>query len=108
MSQTRSQWRRSIELSNDYAAETPIRVDGGLIVDLDLLGIDQHLRGSLVAWQRHFEEHFRPLLAWDSPQSRTAYTQAGPVLLDRLRRALPQVEITLSTWPLGEREGASD
>lgn len=107
MSQTRPQWRRPIELSNDYAAETPIWVDGGLLVDLDLLGIDQHLQDSLIAWQRHFEEHFRPLLAWDSRESRAAYAQGGPVLLDRLRRALPHVEVTLNMWPLGENEGAS-
>jgi hypothetical protein len=102
VSQVQPQWRHPIELSNDYAAETPIWVDGGLLVDLDRLGISGHLQDSLIAWQRHFEEHFRPLLAWDSPQSRAAYAEAGPVLLDRLRRALPHVEVTLDMWPLNE------
>jgi len=42
------QWWRSIELSNEYAAETPIWVDGGLLVDLDLLGSDS--RSQLQPW----------------------------------------------------------
>lgn len=98
--QPRPPWRRPLQLASDYAADTPVWVDGGLLLDLDQLGIDEQLQADLIAWQRVFEEHFRPTLAWDGPEPRARYAEQGPVLLDRLRTALPGVTIGIDLWPL--------
>jgi hypothetical protein len=97
-----STWRKSILVTSDYGAETPIWVDRALLTDLTPLGISPHLRDALVAWQRDFEEHFRPTFSWDSPAAKAAYAEAGPILLDRLRRALPNVSVELDLWPVSE------
>ena len=39
----RPPWRRPLQLASDYAADTPVWVDGGLLLDLDQLGIDEQL-----------------------------------------------------------------
>jgi hypothetical protein len=98
--QARPPWRRSLKLASDYAADTPIWVDGGLLRNLDQLGIDKQLQADLIAWQLLFEEHFRPTLAWDGPEPRAQYAEQGPVLLNRLRIALPDVGIEIDLWPL--------
>ena len=96
----RPPWRRPLQLASDYAADTPVWVDGGLLLDLDQLGIDEQLQADLISWQRTFEEHFRPALAWDGPGPRTRYAEQGPVLLSRLRSALPGVTVEIDLWPL--------
>lgn len=44
MSQARPPWRCPLRLSSDHTAETPVRVDGGLLVDLARLGVERHFQ----------------------------------------------------------------
>ena len=98
--QPRPPWRHPLQLASDYGADTPIWINGALLLDLDRLGIDEQLQSDLIGWQRIFEEHFTPTLAWDGPEPRSRYAEQGPALLDRLRTALPGVPIEIDLWPL--------
>lgn len=105
--QPRPPWRYPLLLASDYGADTPIWIDGALLLDLDRLGIDEQLRTDLIGWQRTFEEHFTPTLAWDGPEPRRRYAEQGPALVDRLRTALPDVPVEIDLWPLEPDSPAS-
>jgi hypothetical protein len=92
----------SLCLMTDYGAGTPLWIGGENLSDLEPLNLGPHLVRSLLSWQHHFDEHFlydrEP--SWDRPASRDWYAQEGARLHERLRRALPDIQVTLDLWPV--------
>jgi hypothetical protein len=95
---------RRFRVMSDWGCESPVwtLVEDGhwAVVDADTLPIPSHLRGSLLAWQRHFEDHFRMDGGWDRPSNADWYRKTGNELADRLRRAIPDAHVELDIWPV--------
>ena len=89
-------------LMTDYGASTPLWVGSRNLSDLEPLHLRPHLVRSLFVWQHYFDEHFlhdqEP--SWDNAVSRDWYAQEGVRLHECLRRALPDIQVSVDLWPV--------
>jgi hypothetical protein len=64
------------------------------------LGVSGKLSDDLLAWQEHFEKHFRYDTGWDHRDQAVAYADEGRKLVARLRSELPSYDIQIDLWPV--------
>lgn len=98
-----------LTLTVEYAASTPLDIDGRVLVSTAPLALDDPLSQALIDWQQHFNAHFSAMRwpHWDSAAAADWHEAEGHRLLDRLSAALPNTQVTLDLWPIegDNREG---
>jgi hypothetical protein len=90
-----------LRLMVDYSAETPVWFNpGGNVLDLTGLGLQPLLVRRLIAWQRHFDQHYsldrQP--HWSGEEVREWHIEEGRRLREELARAIPSADVVLDLW----------
>lgn len=103
MAHTLDEQAESLVLMSDYQAPTPLWSGVGTCLGrghLDRLNLPETLVRGLLAWQQHFDAHYRSEGEWDSPEAATTYGRDGHDLQRALREALPRSVVRLDLWPI--------
>lgn len=91
---------RHLKLMSDYWADCPLWADGQMVSPQEL-GLSASLGSQLLAWERHFDEHFDHEAGWDSPAQAQWYIDHVPGLVEALRQELAaDVDIEVNLWPV--------
>jgi len=87
-----------VSLSPDYLCELPLW--GCNWWDLHL---SPGLLNALADWQANFDAGYDPKTGWRDDQTRESWKKEAARLTERLRYALPNVEVHVDLWPLDAR-----